>query len=582
VVQLLGRLHRGVSVAEAEQKLANLYRVAMPGPTGGADLQSTLQDASRGISGAREALERPLRLGLTLVAVLVLVACMNTGGLLLSRFVSRQGEFGIRVAIGAGRARLARQLLVEALVIAAAAAAIALFAGWLGAPLFMRIVPETGSQVAFDLRFDLRLVLFTISLAVLCAAGAAAASLFRLWRSDPAALLSTEGRTVITGSRRVTRTLIAAQVACSLLLVVGAVSMARTLVNLHRVPLGFDPEQMFVINVNAAGLAAPSEMSAYHARLSERIAAAPGVARATMAQIGVLTSSATIGTVTVAGFTPGSDDDRISRMFFVGRDYFGTMGMRIIAGRDFDARDEGPRSTVTVVNEQFANFYFGSPQNAVDRFVNKDVRVVGVVINAHYNTPRDQPSRAMFLRHLPMNRPSMAHIVRIGGDPSATMRAVTEAIVAHDSRLRPRAASVTELLATSLARERFFAVVAWLLSSLALVLACGGLYAAVAYAVLQRQGEIAVRIALGASAADVLSLVLRDPLTTTALGIAAGIPGAYLLMRSASSLLFGVSTFDVTTVALCGVALVLCGLLAAIWPARRAVSIDPVIALRNS
>ena len=274
VVMLVGRLRPGVSVAVAEQKLASLYRVSMPGPKG-AELHATLEDASRGVSGARGALEKPLRLGLLLVAVLVLVACANTGGLLLSRFASRQGEFGVRLAIGAGRGRLARQLAVEAFVVSAAAGCIGLFLGWLAAPLFVAIMPETGSQAAFELRFDVRLVLFTFAVTVMCAGGAAAASLFRLWRSDPSALLNTESRTVATGSRRITRILIAAQVAASLLLVVGAVSMARTLVNLQRVPLGFDSDRTFVVTVNATGLAPASEMSAYHARLHERISAVP-------------------------------------------------------------------------------------------------------------------------------------------------------------------------------------------------------------------------------------------------------------------------------------------------------------------
>ena len=139
-----------------------------------------------------------------------------------------------------------------------------------------------------------------------------------------------------------------------------------------------------------------------------------------------------------------------------------------------------------------------------------------------------------------------------------------------------------ELMATALARERFFAAIASVLSGLALVLACAGLYAAVAYSVTQRHGELAVRVALGASRADVIGLVLRDPLFTTTIGIAAGVPGTYLLMRSARSLLFGVSPFDLPTVAVCGVVLLSCAVLAALWPARRALAIDPVAALRNS
>jgi ABC-type antimicrobial peptide transport system permease subunit len=176
----------------------------------------------------------------------------------------------------------------------------------------------------------------------------------------------------------------------------------------------------------------------------------------------------------------------------------------------------------------------------------------------------------------------MAHIVRVTDDPAAGMRRVRDVIAAYDPRLRPRFATIDELMATSLARERFFAVIAWVLSSLALLLACAGLHAAVAYAVSQRRGELAVRLALGASSRDVVSLILRDPLTTTLIGIAAGVPAAYAVMRSATSLLFGVAPFDVPTIVISAAGLGAPALIAAAWPARRALTIDPVAALRSS
>ena len=582
IVQLLARLRPGVSTAAAEENLASLYRVTMPGLSNSAQIHATMRDAANGISGAREALERPLRLSLALVAVLVFIACANTSALLLSRFVTRRGEFGVRIAIGAGRSRLARQLAVEALIVAVAAAGLGLAAGWLAAPLLMRSMPETGAQVAFALRLDHRVLLFTAALTLVCGLGTAAAPLIRLWRADGTALLNGEARTLVAGSRRITRVLIAAQVACSLLLIVGAVSMARTMANLRSVSLGFDSARLFVVNVNAAGLRPASEMAAFHRELHERIAAVPGVGQATMAQLGVLTSSSTIGSVDVAGFTPAADEDRITRIFFVGPDYFGTLGIPLTAGRGFLAQDFGPRTTAAIVNERFATFYFGSPANALDRIVNRDIRIAGIVADAHFNTPRDEPPRVMFVPFPAAQRPSMAHIVRAAGDPAAAMRAVLDVVRAYDARLRPRIATADELLDAALARERFFTVVAWVLSALALTLACGGLYAAVAYAVSQRHAELAVRVALGAAPRDVILLVLRDPLTTTIAGIAAGVPGAWLLMRSATALLFGVAPFDAATVAICAAALILFALAAATRPALRALRIDPVPALRSS
>ena len=582
VVQLVGRLRPGISTAVAEEKLAALYRVSMPGPAASAQIRATLRDASRGVSAARDALETPLMLSLALVGVLLFVACANTGGLLLSRFVARRGEFGVRAAIGAGRARLARQLLIEALIVAIAAAAVGLAAGWMSAPLLMRSMPETGSVVAFQLRLDHRLALFTSRLTVLCACGAAAAPLIRLRRVDVHAILASESRTVVTGSRRLARVLMAAQVACSLLLIVGAISMARTIANLRNVPLGFDASRMIVVNVNASGLRSPSEMSAFHEALHQRIAAVPGVERATMAQMGVLTSSSTVGTVAVPGFTPVTDEDRVSRMFFVGPDYFRTLGMKLVAGDDFTPRDFGPRTRTAVVNERFAAFYFGSATRAVGAIVNRDVRIAGVVADARFSSPREEPVRAMYVPFTPVQRPAMAHIVVASGETAAVMESVLQAVRTFDARLHPKVATTAQLLDSAIAREQFFSAVAWVLSALAMMLAGGGLYAAVAYAVSQREAEIALRVALGASPRSIMFLVLGDPLTTTLLGVAVGIPASWVLMRWAATLLFGVSPFDVPTVAICAAAMVSFAFLAASRPALRAMAIDAAPALRSS
>jgi predicted permease len=582
VVPLVARMHPGISANVAEEKLAALYRLSVPGPAANARIRATLGDASKGVSSVRNALEQPLILGLALVGVLVFIACANASGLLLSRFVARRGEFGIRAAIGAGRARLTRQIVVETFIVAAAAAVVGLGAGWTSAPLLLRSMPEAGSTLDFQLRLDYRLVLFTCALTLLCACGAAAAPLVRLRRADVHAILAGESRTVVAGSRRLTRVLMAAQVGCSLLLIVGAISMARTITNLRRVPLGFDASRMIVVNVNASGLRGASEMSAFHEALHQRIASAPGVERATMAQLGVLTSSSTVGTVTVPGFTPLTDEDRVSRMFFVGPDYFGTLGMNLVAGEDFSPRDFGPRTRTAIVNERFATFYFGSPARALGAIVNRDVRIVGVVADARFSSPREDPVRAMYVPFTPVQRPAMAHIAVTSGETSAVIGSVLDAVRAFDTRLHPRIATAAELLDESMAREQFFSGIAWTLSALAMMLACGGLYATVAYAVSQREAEIAVRVALGASPRRILFLVLRDPLNTTLGGIAAGVPGSWLVMRSASTLLFGVSPFDVTTVTVCAAALVCFACGAASRPAMRAVAIDALPALRKS
>jgi predicted permease len=357
--------------------------------------------------------------------------------------------------------------------------------------------------------------------------------------------------------------------------------MSRTLGNLLKVPTGFDGNGIFVVDVNATGLIGNRDAAAaYHAQLHDRIMAAPGVMKATMAQIGPLAGAATVGTVAIPGFAYSSDEDRWTRMFFVGPDYFDTLGVPLIRGRDITADDGTSRPRGAVVNERFATFYFGSADNAIGRIVNEDVRIVGVVADGRYSTLRDTPPRAMFVPYAALQRPAMAHIVRAGGDARLAIEAVRKAVAAHDERLRPRISTAEQLLGASVAREQFFAGIAVVLSLLAVALACAGLYGAVAYGVSQRSRELAVRIALGATPRQVVSLILADPVRTTLAGIVVGIPASYIVMRSVASLLFEVRIFDIPTILGCAVLLVTAAVAAAIVPARRATRIDPLRALR--
>ena len=581
-VTMVARLHPGVTTAAAEAKLGTLYRVAVPSMTRGAEVRTTLRDASRGIAAARELLEQPLRLGLALVSCLLLIACANTGGLLLSRFVTRQPEFGLRVAIGAGRWRLARQLAIESLVIAIAAATTGLVAGWLAAPILMRVLPQAGRDAAFELRFDARLVAFALVLAVVAALAATAASLARLWHADARFLMQGETRGGARRSRRLATGLIVAQVSCSLLLAVGAVSMGRTLANLRRVPLGFVTERLLLIDVNAAGLTTEEDIATYHAQLNERIASTPGVRGATMAQLGVLTSATTTGTVDVPGFVPATDEDRIAKVFFVGPRYFETLEMRMLAGVGIDATNTSGRQQVAVVNERFALLHFGSAAAAIGHVFNRDVRIVGVVADARYNTMRDEAAgRVIFVPYAGAHRVSMVHIARTQGDPTQAITAIRSAVASFDPRLRPKFSTGEQTVAAALAKERFFGAIAVVLATLAALLACAGLYAAVAYTVAQRRCEFALRLALGASRRNLWMLVLRDPMRTTLIGILLGAPAAYLTLRSTASLLFGVGAFDLATFFSCAGGLMVAGIAASAWAARRATQTDPAVALRQ-
>lgn len=584
-VRMVVRLHPGISNAVAAQKIAALFK-AVGGSTmlRDSELHVSLPPAGLGVSAAREPLTRPLLIGLALVVVLLFVACANTGGLLLVRFASRQTEFAIRIAIGAGRARLIRQLIVESLLLAAIAACAGLFIARITAPLLLRSIPVGAVPPGFEVRFDWRLLAFTTVLASAAALITGGASLFRLVRSDPSGMPGMNVRTAVPGRRRVTEALIVVQVACSLLLLVASWSMTRTLINLHRVDPGFDPTGVFAVSVDAAGRTADSAaLPAYYSQLLDRIAGAPHVAAASLAQIGFMTSGATTGTVDIPGRDQSADEDRWVRVFFVGPRFAETLGIRVIAGRSLGAPDAAGRERVAVVNQEFARFYFGSAGDAVGRTFNQNVRIVGVIGDARYNTLRDEPVRAMFVPHTQgPPRTTMTLVVRAASDPALAATSVRAAIRQHDPALKVNVVPIADQIAATLARERFVAQLASILAGLALFLSCAGLYAAVAYGVSARRPELAVRLALGATGQDIVRLVLRDPLRATLIGLILGIPGAYAIMRATAALLFGVNPSGITSVAVCGLALLAIAVGAALWAARRAAAIDPQECLKST
>jgi putative ABC transport system permease protein len=583
MVRIALRLHAGVTPPVAEQKMMPLYRALGPPMARGGELRLVLGDASRGASETREDLRRPITLGLVLVAVLLIAACANTGGLLVAQFAARQTEFGVRVAIGAGRARLIRQLFVEALLLAALAGAAGLLIARTAAPLLASAVPFGATPIDYDLRFDWRLVAFTAAIALAAAAIAGSASLVPVFRTDPSAALKDGSRSVVRGRRLAMDVLIASQIACALLLLVVTGALGRTLVNLSRVDAGFDISSAIAFDVDASGrLADRSAAPAYFAGLYERIKTLPSVGKATVSQMGLLTEGMTTGTVDVPGWSPAIDEDRWVRLFFVGPGFFETLGMRMIAGEslgDFTLRSP---ERVAVVTREFARFYFTNPENAVGRIVNRDVRIVGVVADARYNTFRDAPVRAMFIPFTQAPpRAAMTLIVVPAGDPGAVIRTVTAAIRSQDSRLKVTAAPIAELARKSMGRERFAGIIAAVLALLAISLSAAGVYATVAYAISERRKELAIRFVLGASTREVISAVMRQPLRVATIGIVVAVPGAYALMQAVAALLFGVPPFDVFTVAASALALMAIAAVAAAIPAWRVGSIDPQECLRT-
>jgi predicted permease len=445
----------------------------------------------------------------------------------------------------------------------------------MAAPALLRAAPIGQLPPDFDLRLDWRLVAFTAAVTVLASLGSAGICLARAHLMSASTLLASNARTIVRGRRLLVDRLIAIQVGCAVVLMATAGAMTRTMSNLLNVDPGFDAVGTLSVGVDtSAQRLEPARLHDYFSRLTDRVSTVEGVAGAAVVQVGLMSGAATTGTVDVPGFVPYTDEDRWVRMFFVGPGFFEVTGMHLLAGEAGQQRHLTSNDRIAVVNEQFARFYFGGLERAVGRTANKGIRIVGVVADAHYDSPRELPPRAMFVPFTQVgSRPRMTLIVR--PRPGAQVAAaVTAAIRDFDPTARVTVATGHERLAATLARERFVAFLVAALSLFGVCLASAGLYGAVSYAISERRKELAVRVALGATRRDVLSLILQRPLRTTLAGVAFGVPAAWMTMRLLDALLFGIPRFDPAGLAASAAMVVALTLAATIQPVRRALGID--------
>ena len=552
-----------------------------------------LAPAATGRSPLRTRYQEPLLIMMAVVASVLLIACANIANLMLARATARRPELSLRHALGASRARLARQLLAESLILAAAGTFLGIiFAHWWSALLLRQL--GTPGSVTLDLSFDARMIAFTTVV------GLAATLIFGVGpalgaaRLAAAEALKEQGRGA-TGDPRmgIRNALIVAQVALSLALTVGAALFVRTFVSLNSFPLGFDPEPLMVAGVNTRrSPVAPQARGDLYERLREAAAAVPGVASASVSELTPVSGSAWNGFVR----SGPPDLTRRQRMVWINKvspGWFATYGMRLIAGRDFDSRDRAGAEQALVVNESFARRFFNG-ENPVGRDVHGDLegpedersyRIVGVVNDAVYRSARAGLNPAVYMPVAQGSAwtSSISLTVRAAAGPPARLaHAVGDALL----RVEPRASftfrPITAQIRGSLAQERLLALLSGFFGALALLLAALGLYGVTAYSVNRRRAEIGVRIALGADAAGVVRLVLRRVLLLVGAGVAVGAGLTIWAGRFIGSLLYNLGPRDpISLIAAAGV-LTAVGLLAGWLPARRAARADPMRVLRDA
>ncbi|HWN99930.1 MAG TPA: ABC transporter permease, partial [Blastocatellia bacterium] len=533
-VQIMGRLKPGGTAEQAVASLEGIFQqsaqegwtaavarfppppdqVQNPAPRDVPKLRAA--SGSQGLSELRSAYSQPLKILMAIVGLVLLIACANVANLLLARAATRQKEIAVRLAIGASRRRLIRQLLTESLLLAILGGAVGvLFAYW-GKDLLLILRPWGGGELAFDLKLDLRVLGFTIAVSLITGLLFGIAPALRATRIDLTPALKDSARSVTGGSRSLlTKSLIVVQVAMSIVLLVGAGLFVRTLRNLQSVDVGFNRENLLLFNVEPALSGYNNtQMVQLYSRMTERLEALPGVRSATVSLIPLLAGRGRTSSISVQGHTSQQGDENEAKVNTVGEHFFETVEIPIVLGRSLSPGDGERAPKVAVINQMMARKYFGDENPLGRRFgfggpeTSAQIEIVGVARDAKYTGMRDEIEPTIYLPY-PQSVPRWAtFIVRTSGNPTVMTASVREAMREVDTNLplfdvKTQSQQADE----SLAQERLFATLSSFFGVLALLLACIGLYGVMSYGVARRTNEIGIRMALGATAPRVTRMV---------------------------------------------------------------------------
>jgi predicted permease len=611
-VSIVGRLKPGVTMDAAKTQLDVLYRQInehelqiVPAFTAASQAFKdrfraktlTLHEAGHGLSDVRGAVFTPLWVLMGMVGLVLLIACANVANLLMARATARQREFALRLALGAGRIRLVRQTLTESAVLALAGGIVGLVLSiWIG-DLLVGVMPSESLVRSLTTTPDARVGLFTAALSLITAVVFGLVPAVQASKPDLNRTLREEAGN-LSGSghhARLRKGLVVAQVALSMLLVAGAGLFARSLYNLKTLNPGFESSNLvsFRVDPSLNGYD-QTRIKRFYESLVRDASQLPGVQSASAAQVPTLTDNVSSRTIQVQGYEPKPDENMNPWTNEIAPDYFRTMGMPIIAGREFDERDGAGAPRVAIVNQTFAKYYFPNQNPIGRRFgwrsLNNPaaIEIVGVVQDSLYANMRQGTGEdnetpkfvyAPYQQSEELNE--MTIYARAAGNVDRLPDLLRQAVRRADASLPVfEMQTMDQTVDEALFNERMLALLSASFGLLATVLAAIGLYGVMSYTVSRRTREIGIRVALGAERVTVVWLVLREVAFLTLVGVAVGVPGAIALSQWVKSQLFGIAPTDPVTIAIAAAVLTGVGLLAGYIPARRASRVQPILALR--
>jgi predicted permease len=594
-VMMMVRVKPGVTDAGAQAQMNALFQASVRGTmTLKANAKMPvllLQDGSRGQNSNAE-LSKPIYVLLGLAGFVLLLACANLANLLLARGSARQREMSVRLAMGAGRQRILRQMLTESLLLSAMGGAAGLLLAYGMRNIIPRLLADPWGPPAFNARFDWGIFAFTAAVSVITGLVFGLAPAWEATRVNVSAGLKEAAQTTTHRRRGLSgKAIVVLQVSLSMLLLVGAGLFVRTLVNLDTARLGFQPDHLLLFDLNPPGTRYPSGKDvALHHGLEQKLASVPGVDGVTLTQ-----NPLVAGSISNGPFTPSNqaktEQEQDAEYNQVGERFFATMGIPIVAGRGFNDRDTETSRKVAVINRTLAAKFFPKSDPLGQTFRSGErnsqmVTIVGICGDAHYDQIQAaiEPTYYMPYRQHgdPKGGMGMTYEIATRMKPEAIVPELRAAVQSVDRNLPlVDVRTQKEQIAATMHQERILADLTAGFGLIALVLASIGIYGIMAYAVSRRTNEIGIRMALGAQPGRVLRGVLGEASWMVAVGAVVGLGGALALSRLVASMLYGLKAWDPATFALSAALLVLVALGASWIPARRAAGVDPIKALRH-